>query len=105
MNVHDLTPDTQMSSTIGLLHAAVKYNYEKLKVMVADLSPGEIDYRGNSNSNSIAQLIRHLAVVDWHWVYRLQSKAVPSNLIDLKLYAQNYRRSHKIVAVCCFKAI
>jgi uncharacterized damage-inducible protein DinB len=81
LKVYDFTPEPEMSPVIGLLHAAVKYNYDRLKRLVDGLTQDEIDYRGpNDASNSIAQLLRHLAVTDLHWVYRLQSQEVPSDL-------------------------
>ncbi|MCL6444002.1 MAG: DinB family protein [Alicyclobacillus sp.] len=72
-----------MSPVVRLLHGAVTYNFERLKRVVAGLSQEQIDYRGKTcDSNSIAQLLRHLAVVDLHWVYRLQSKDVPLDLYE-----------------------
>lgn len=70
-----------MDPVIGLHHGAVGYNYKRLKLMVNDLTQYELDYRGvHGRSNSIAQLLRHLAVVDLHWVYRLQSEEIPRQL-------------------------
>lgn len=81
MKRYDFNPDPRMSPTVGLLHAAVTYNYERLKRLVAGLNQTDIDYRGPQNDmNSIAQLLWHLAVVDLHWVYRLQSRQVPPEL-------------------------
>lgn len=74
-------PVPRMSPTVGLLHAAVTSNYERLKRLVAGLNQTAIDYRGPQHQmNSIAQLLRHLAVVDLHWVYRLQSMGVLQSL-------------------------
>ncbi len=84
MKLYDLNPDPEMSQIIGLLHATVTYNYQRLRRLVEGLTPEEIDYKGPQNElNSIAQLLRHLAVVDLHWVFRLQSKEI---LPDLKAY-------------------
>ncbi|OWA33536.1 hypothetical protein B9G55_22820 [Saccharibacillus sp. O16] len=59
----------------------VIYNYQRLKRLVGGLTQEEIDYKGTNNElNSIAQLLRHLAVVDLHWVYRLQSMDIPKEL-------------------------
>ncbi|KIL36334.1 hypothetical protein SD71_08575 [Cohnella kolymensis] len=70
-----------MSPTVGLLHSMVTYNYQRLNRLVIGLTQDQIDYKGPNNElNSIAQLLRHLAVVDLHWVYRLQSSEVPSEL-------------------------
>jgi uncharacterized damage-inducible protein DinB len=83
MQVHDFNPDVAMSPMVGILHATVKYNYDRFVGIVNGLSQYEIDYRGSSGkANSIAQLIRHLAVVDLHWVFRLHSKEIPLNLIE-----------------------
>lgn len=79
MKLFDFSPDSEMTPVIGLLHAAVKYNFVRLKQLVEDMTQEEIDYKGpNQELNSAAQLLRHLAVVDLHWVYRLQSKSVPA---------------------------
>lgn len=83
MQAHDLHPDSEMASLVGLLHAAVEYNYERFLGIVNGLSQYEIDYRGSSGkANSIAQLIRHLAVVDLQWAFRLQFKEVPPKFIE-----------------------
>ncbi|MCM3783429.1 DinB family protein [Neobacillus mesonae] len=78
MKHYDFEMNQEMDSTVGLLHSMVIYNFERLKRFVRDLSQEEIDYRApKEEQNSIAQLLRHLAVVDLHWVYRLQAKEVP----------------------------
>ncbi|MFD3272407.1 hypothetical protein ACE3MS_20140 [Paenibacillus dendritiformis] len=46
MKRYDFNPDSRMSPTVGLLHAAVTYNYEQLKRLVAGLNQTDIDYRG-----------------------------------------------------------
>lgn len=46
MKRYDFNPDPRMSPTVGLLHAAVTYNYERLKRLVAGLNQTDIDYRG-----------------------------------------------------------
>ncbi|GJM69162.1 hypothetical protein HMSSN036_13780 [Paenibacillus macerans] len=75
----DLQPVTGMSPVIGLLHAMVRFNFLRLKQAVEGLTQKEIDYKGpKGGQNSIAQLIRHLTVVDLHWVYRLQKAEVPA---------------------------
>jgi uncharacterized damage-inducible protein DinB len=81
MKLYDLAPDAEMTPIIGLLHSTVKYNFLRLKRLLhGGMSQEEIDYKGMNNElNSIAQLLRHLTVVDLHWVYRLQSKTVPLN--------------------------
>lgn len=82
-NHYDLLPNEQMDSVIGLLHSMVSYNYQRLKVLVDGLAQEEIDYHGiGHQSNSIAQQLRHLAVVDLHWVYRLQESNIPVDLYN-----------------------
>lgn len=82
MSQFDLKPDIRMTPTIGLLHSMVTYNYERLKRLVQGLTQDQIDYRGPDNDlNSISQLLRHLSVVDLHWVYRLQSLEIPKDYI------------------------
>jgi uncharacterized damage-inducible protein DinB len=79
----DFDLNTEMSPVIGLLHSMVTYNYARLNRLIDGLTQDEIDYKGPMNElNSIAQLLRHLAVVDLHWVYRLQSFEVPTELIE-----------------------
>jgi uncharacterized damage-inducible protein DinB len=81
MQQYDLNPDTEMSPIIGLLHSMVTYNFIRLKRLVDGLTQEEIDYKGPKDEhNSIAQLLRHLVVVDLHWVYRLQSSEIPTKL-------------------------
>lgn len=61
----------------------VVYNFNRLVRLVEGLSQEEIDYKGQNNElNSIAQLLRHLLVVDLHWVFRLQSKEVPQKMFE-----------------------
>jgi hypothetical protein len=68
----DLRPNNKMDHIVGLLHATVTDTYLRLKELVRDMTQEEIDYKGpNGDLNSTAQLLRHLAVVDLHWVYRL----------------------------------
>lgn len=77
----DLEPDSDMTPVIGLLHSMVIYNFERLKRLLAGMTQNQMDYKGpNHDQNSIAQLLRHLTVVDLHWVYRLQSRQVPTEL-------------------------
>jgi uncharacterized damage-inducible protein DinB len=73
----DLRPNNKMDHIIGLLHATVSDTYLRLKELVRDMTQEEIDYKGpNGDLNSTAQLLRHLAVVDLHWVYRLKGEPV-----------------------------
>jgi uncharacterized damage-inducible protein DinB len=66
-----------MSSNTALLHSMITYNYQRLRRLVEGTEE-LVDYKGPTNDlNSIAQMLRHLAVVDLHWVYRLQSLEIP----------------------------
>lgn len=92
MKQYDLSPDSQMTPIIGLLHSTVTYNFARLKRLVKGLTQEDIDYKGQNNEfNSIAQLLRHLAVVDLHWVFRLQSKYIPAELQEAfgKMYDED----------------
>jgi len=95
MKHYDFQLDEQMDPAIGLLHSMVVYNYQKLKSLVDGLTQEEIDFKGNNNElNSIAQLLRHLAVVDLHWVYRLQYSNIPEDL--KKRYGSMYDEEGKL---------
>ncbi|MNI32741.1 DinB superfamily protein [compost metagenome] len=97
MKLFDLHPDLEMTPMIGLLHATVTYNFNRLKRVVMDLTQEEIDYKGPYGEyNSIAQLLRHLAVVDLHWVFRLQSAKVTTDLMDIygPMYDENGKLPH-----------
>lgn len=81
MKLFDFELNIQMDPVIGMLHAMVDHNYQRLRRLVEGLTQEEIDYKGaNNEHNSIAQLLRHLAVVDLHWAYRLQISNVPDEL-------------------------
>jgi uncharacterized damage-inducible protein DinB len=73
-----------MTPVIGILYATVEDTYRRLQTICAGLSEEELYYKGpNRSLNSIAQLLRHLAVVDLHWVYRLRAEQVPGDLLQL----------------------
>jgi uncharacterized damage-inducible protein DinB len=81
LKLFDLSHDTEMTPVIGLLYGMVGYNYERLKRLVYGLNQEQIDFKGfNNDLNSIAQLLKHLTVVNLYWVYRLQSLNLPENL-------------------------
>ncbi|WDH95500.1 DinB family protein [Paenibacillus urinalis] len=83
MKQYDFDIKPGMTGTAGLLHSMVRYNFERLKRQVKGLTQEEIDYKGKErNQNSIAELLRHLSVVDLNWVYRLQCKEVPKEWIE-----------------------
>ncbi|WP_425355421.1 DinB family protein [Saccharibacillus sacchari] len=82
MKHYDLDPDLFMSPIVGLLHSMVDYNYQRLLRLVEGCE-NVIDYKGPDNDlNSIGQLLRHLTVVDLHWVYRLQGREIPNEKIN-----------------------
>ncbi|MCS0670139.1 DinB family protein [Cytobacillus firmus] len=77
----DLKGDLSMEPIIGLLYSMVDGNYRRLKSIVEDMSQRELDYKGpNQNYNSTAQLLRHLALVDLNWVFRIKGEKMPLNL-------------------------
>lgn len=83
MKHYDFDIKPGMTGTAGLLHSMVRYNFERLKRQVKGLTQEEIDYKGKErNQNIIAELLRHLSVVDLNWVYRLQCKEVPKEWIE-----------------------
>jgi uncharacterized damage-inducible protein DinB len=95
MKTYDLQPNSNMTSVIGLLHSTIQYSYERLKRSVTGLTQREIDYKGQNNElNSIAQQIRHLTVVQLHWVYRFQSLPVPPELQNI--FGPMYDESGKL---------
>ncbi|MBE5103368.1 DinB family protein, partial [Bacillus aryabhattai] len=62
-----------MESSVALLYATVADTYKRLKLLVMDVDQEELFFKGvNNEMNSIGQLLRHLAVVDLHWVYRFR---------------------------------
>jgi uncharacterized damage-inducible protein DinB len=84
MKTFDLVSDTKMSPITGMLHAMVNYNFQRLKRLVDGMTQEEIDYKGADNIlNSVAQLLKHLAIVDLHWVYRLQSTEIPKEIKEV----------------------
>lgn len=77
----DLHLDNEMEPSVALLYATVSDTYERLKLLVNDVNQEELFFKGTENKmNSIGQLLRHLAVVDLHWVYRLKNQQIPSSL-------------------------
>ncbi|WP_246310898.1 DinB family protein [Paenibacillus xylanilyticus] len=82
-NINDLSPDPAMTPVVGLLHAMVNYNDERLIRLVKDMSAEELQFKGPAHDvNSTAQLLRHISVVLLHWVFRLQSQEVPAGYTE-----------------------
>ena len=74
----DLQLDDEMEPSVALLYATVADTYKRLKLLVMDVDQEELFFKGvNNEMNSIGQLLRHLAVVDLHWVYRFRNQPVP----------------------------
>ncbi|MGW9103091.1 DinB family protein [Priestia megaterium] len=74
----DLHLDDEMEPLVALLYATVAATYKRLKLLVMDVDQEELFFKGaNNEMNSIGQLLRHLAVVDLHWVYRFRNQPVP----------------------------
>jgi uncharacterized damage-inducible protein DinB len=81
LKLFDLSHATEMTPIMGLLFGMVSYNNERLTRSVYGLNQEQIDFKGmNNDLNSIAQLLRHLTVVNLYWVYRLQSLTLPESL-------------------------
>ncbi|MFC4099050.1 DinB family protein [Paenibacillus xanthanilyticus] len=79
--LHDLKGPAHMTPGVGMLYAAVRENSARLRSITEGMSQDEVDYRGRENGmNSTAQLIRHLAVVDLNWVFRIQGEPLPMSL-------------------------
>ena len=79
--ISDLKGQLAMEPIVGLLYSMVDGNYRRLKSIVEDMSQRELDYKGfNQNYNSTAQLLRHLALVDLNWVFRIKGEKMPLNL-------------------------
>ncbi|MGN7233880.1 DinB family protein [Priestia megaterium] len=67
-----------MEPSVALLYATVADTYKRLKLLVNDVDQEELFFKGpNNEMNSIGQLLRHLAVVDLHWVYRFKDQSIP----------------------------
>ncbi|TYP74537.1 DinB family protein [Paenibacillus methanolicus] len=82
--LHDLKSPAHMTPIVGMLYAAVRENYARLRSITEAMSQDEVDYRGRENSmNSTAQLIRHLAIVDLNWVFRIKGQPLPTPLQQL----------------------
>jgi uncharacterized damage-inducible protein DinB len=74
----DLQLDEEMEPSVALLYATVADTYKRLKLLVMDVNQEELFFKGaNNEMNSIGQLLKHLAVVDLHWVYRFKDKPIP----------------------------
>ena len=77
----DLKGELTMEPIVGLLYSMVDGNYRRLKSIVGGMSQRELDYKGpKQNYNSTAQLLRHLALVDLNWVFRIKGEKMPLNL-------------------------
>jgi uncharacterized damage-inducible protein DinB len=98
MKTIDFMTDAGMSPAIGLLHSMVTYNYQRLHRLVDGMTQAELDSKGpDGEYNSVAQLLRHLAVTDLHWVYRLQSSDIPAEW--QAAYGPMYDAAGKLPAV------
>ncbi|MBD2870379.1 DinB family protein [Paenibacillus arenilitoris] len=70
-----------MSPIAGMLYSAVKENSQRLQAITSGMSQDEVDYRGpRNNSNSTAQLIKHILYVDLNWIYRMKGEPLPQAL-------------------------
>jgi len=79
--LYDLQGEANMSPIVGILYSAVKENSQRLQLITDGMSQDEVDYKGpNNNSNSAAQLIKHIMYVDLNWVYRIKGQPLPQSL-------------------------
>jgi uncharacterized damage-inducible protein DinB len=79
--LYDLQGEANMSPIVGILYSAVKENSQRLQLITGGMSQEEVDYKGpNNNSNSTAQLIKHIMYVDLNWVYRIKGQPLPQSL-------------------------
>ncbi len=79
--LYDLQGEANMSPIAGILYSAVKENSQRLQLITGGMSQEEVDYKGpNNNSNSTAQLIKHIMYVDLNWVYRIKGQPLPQSL-------------------------
>jgi len=77
----DLKLDSEMEQSVALLYATVADTYKRLKHLVKDVRAEELIYKGpTGDMNSIGQLLKHLAVVDLHWVYRFKDQPIPLDI-------------------------
>jgi len=77
----DLHLDNEMEPSVALLYATVADTYKRLKLLVMGVNQEELFFKGTENNmNSIGQLLKHLAVVDLHWVYRLKNQQIPYSI-------------------------
>ncbi|MBW5447153.1 DUF664 domain-containing protein [Cohnella sp. CFH 77786] len=80
---YDLKGEANMSPMVGILYSAVKENSERLRFITDGMSQEKLDYKGpDHNSNSTAQLIKHITYVDLNWVYRIKGQPLPQSLIE-----------------------
>jgi uncharacterized damage-inducible protein DinB len=77
----DLKGKPRMEKTVGMLYAMVENNFQRLQSIVHGMSQAELDFKGkDGQSNSTAQLLKHLAYVDLKWVYRIKGDPLPDHL-------------------------
>ncbi|MDM5155279.1 DinB family protein [Bacillus sp. DX1.1] len=77
----DLYLEQGMNPQVAILYATVRDTFNRLVDLVYDVGLEELVYKGPSgDENSIGQLLRHLAIVDLYWVYRLKNEPLPSKL-------------------------
>lgn len=68
---------------VGTLYGQLEDAYQQMALLVADMSPKELEYRGpRGDLNSTAMLLAHLPRVDLWWLYAFQDQEVPLELTD-----------------------
>lgn len=81
ITMKDLYLEQGMNPQVAILYATVRDTFNRLVDLVYDVGLEELVYKGPSgDENSIGQLLRHLAIVDLYWVYRLKNEPLPSKL-------------------------
>lgn len=77
----DLPAEPGLNPMVGLLHGEIQDAYRRLKRLVGDMSPAELEHKGpGADLNSTAQLLRHLAYIDLGYVFMTWGEEVPADL-------------------------
>ncbi|MCY1105026.1 DinB family protein [Shouchella clausii] len=97
MHYH-LHRQTEMEPRVNMLFTMVEENYERLRGLLEKVSEEELFYKGPGQAyNSIGQLLKHLALVDLQWNYRIKEEPLPVELE--KAYGPELDATGKLPAV------
>ncbi|NGZ75629.1 DUF2785 domain-containing protein [Saccharibacillus alkalitolerans] len=97
VSAYDFTVDSALTPAVGMLYAMIEYNLRRLERLAGGMSAEQLDFLPDGGSNSAAQLLRHLAVTELYWVYRLQSLPYPPEA--LAEFGPMYDESGRLPAV------